>query len=44
MADERAPLYSEVADMVVDVSERSAESVTSLIIDALTVAESESAG
>lgn len=44
MADERAPLYSEVADMVVDVSERSTESVTSLIIDALTVAESESAG
>lgn len=44
MADERAPMYSSVADVVVDVSERSPESVIALIIDALTVAESESAG
>ena len=44
MAETRAPLYSSVADMVVDVSERSPESVIALIIDALTVAESESGG
>jgi shikimate kinase len=44
MADERAPMYSSVADVVVDVSERSPESVITLIVDALSVAESESAG
>lgn len=44
MAEERAPMYSGVADVVVDVSDRSAESVIALVIDALTVAESESAG
>ena len=44
MAEERAPLYSAVADVVVDVSERSPESVIALIIEALSVAESDSAG
>ncbi len=44
MADERAPMYSSVADVVVDVSERSPDSVIALVIDALTVAETESAG
>lgn len=31
----REPLYKEVADVVIDVSERTIESVTSLIIDAI---------
>lgn len=44
MAEERGPLYSSVADVVVDVSERSPESVISLIVEALTVAEDESEG
>jgi shikimate kinase len=35
MSQERAPLYSEVADIVVDVSERSQESVCALLIDAI---------
>ncbi len=38
LTQERGPLYGEVADIVVDVSERSSESVTALIIDAITVA------
>jgi hypothetical protein len=37
-------LYSEVADIVVDVSERSSESVTALIIEAITVAGEEGGG
>lgn len=41
LTQERAPLYGEVADIVVDVSERSSESVTSLIIEAITVAAEE---
>ncbi len=42
MAVERAPLYGEVADVVVDVSERSPESVIALVIEALSVQEGES--
>jgi shikimate kinase len=41
---ERTPLYSEVADIVVDVSERSSDSVTALIIEAITVAGEEGSG
>lgn len=44
LSAERAPLYGEVADIVVDVSERSSESVTSLIIEAITVAAEEGGG
>jgi shikimate kinase len=44
MSEERAPMYSSVADVVVDVSERSPESVIALIVEALTVAETETAG
>ena len=44
LSSERAPLYSEVADIVVDVSERSSESVTALIIEAITVAGEEGGG
>lgn len=44
LTTERAPLYSEVADIVVDVSERSSESVTALIIEAITVAAEERGG
>lgn len=40
----RAPFYSEVADIVVDVSERSSDSVTSLIIEAISVAAEERGG
>jgi len=35
MSQERAPLYSAVADIVVDVSDRSQESVCALLIDAI---------
>ena len=35
MYTQREPMYKEVSDVVIDVSERSIESVTSLIIDAL---------
>jgi shikimate kinase len=35
MSQERMPLYSEVADIVVDVSDRSQESVCALLIDAI---------
>ncbi len=35
MSQERTPLYSQVADIVVDVSERSQESVCALLIDAI---------
>lgn len=35
MADERGPLYASVADVVIDVSDRSVESVVELLIDAL---------
>lgn len=35
MYADREPLYKEVSDVVIDVSERSIESVTSLIIDAI---------
>ena len=44
LTKERAPFYSEVADIVVDVSERSTDSVTSLIIEAITVAAEERGG
>lgn len=44
LTQERAPFYGEVADIVVDVSERSSESVTSLIIEAITVAAEEHGG
>jgi shikimate kinase len=44
MATERAPMYGEVADVVVDVSDRSAESVVSLIIESIDVAEGERRG
>lgn len=44
MAEMRGPLYSEVADVVVDVSDRSSESVTSLIIDSIDVAEGDGSG
>jgi shikimate kinase len=44
MATERAPLYGEVADVVVDVSDRSAESVISLIIESIDVPEGERRG
>lgn len=42
MAVDRAPLYGEVADVVVDVSERTPESVIALVIEALSVQEDES--
>jgi shikimate kinase len=35
MYADREPMYKEVSDVVIDVSERSIESVTSLIIDAI---------
>ena len=35
MYTQREPMYKEVSDVVIDVSERSIESVTSLIIDAI---------
>lgn len=35
LSQERAPLYSAVADIVVDVSDRSQESVCTLLIDAI---------
>ena len=35
LSDERAPMYSAVADIVVDVSDRSQESVCTLLIDAI---------
>jgi len=35
MDEERGPLYASVADIVIDVSERSVESVVELLIDAL---------
>ena len=35
LSEERAPLYSSVADIVVDVSDRSQESVCALLIDAI---------
>ena len=35
MYTQREPMYKEVSDVVIDVSERSVESVTSLIIDAI---------
>jgi shikimate kinase len=35
MSEERGPLYSSVADIVIDVSDRSVESVVDLLIDAL---------
>lgn len=35
MFADREPMYKEVSDVVIDVSERSIESVTSLIIDAI---------
>lgn len=41
LTDERERLYKEVADMVVDVSERSAESVVSLIVSAVEVSYDE---
>lgn len=44
LAFERGPLYGDVADIVVDVSERSSDSVTSLIIEAITVAAEERGG
>lgn len=44
MATERAPMYGEVADVVVDVSDRSAESIVSLIIESIDVAEGERRG
>ncbi len=44
LTHERAPLYGEVADIVVDVSERTSESVTSLIIEAITVASEQRGG
>lgn len=37
MATEREAFYKEVADMVIDVSERTAESVVSLIVSAIDV-------
>lgn len=44
MAEERSPMYASVADVVVDVSERSPESVIALVVEALSVAEGDSAG
>lgn len=44
LTHERAPLYGEVADIVVDVSERSSDSVTSLITEAIAVAVEEGRG
>ena len=44
LAEERAPLYGEVADIVVDVSERSSESVSALIIEAIAVDAEERGG
>lgn len=44
LSAERAPLYGEVADIVVDVSERSSESVSALIIEAIAVAAEERGG
>lgn len=44
LSEERAPLYGEVADIVVDVSERSSESVSALIIEAIAVAAEERGG
>jgi shikimate kinase len=35
LSDERGPLYASVADIVIDVSDRSAESTVDLLIDAL---------
>jgi shikimate kinase len=35
LSEERAPLYSSVADIVIDVSDRSQESVCTLLIDAI---------
>jgi shikimate kinase len=35
MFTQREPLYKEVSDVLIDVSERSIESVTGLIIDAM---------
>ena len=35
LSEERAPFYSEVADIVVDVSDRSVESTVSLLVDAI---------
>ena len=44
MSSDRSPLYSEVADIVVDVSSRSPESVAALIIEALSVGDTSSGG
>ena len=44
MAEMRSPLYSEVADVVVDVSDRSSESVISLIIHSIDTAEGDGSG
>jgi len=44
LSEERAPLYGEVADIVVDVSERSSESVSALIIEAIAVDAEERGG
>jgi shikimate kinase len=35
LSDERGPLYAAVADVIIDVSDRSAESTVDLLIDAL---------
>jgi len=35
MSEDRGPLYASVADIVIDVSDRSVESVVSLLVDAL---------
>lgn len=35
LSEERTPMYSEVADIIVDVSDRSQESVCTLLIDAI---------
>ena len=35
MSEDRGPLYASVADIVIDVSDRSVESVVDLLIDAL---------
>jgi len=35
MSEDRGPLYASVADIVIDVSDRSIESVVELLIDAL---------
>lgn len=44
MAADRSSWYSEVADIVVDVSSRSPESVAALIVDALSVGDATSGG